>query len=151
MKLLLPLDGSDCAHGTLEWAAKTFDPDAEYYLLYVIPVLPDLNAMEFDIVDAMAVLKKARTELQRQGCTVANAEYVLGDTVAQICAFADEMDVDQVVIGTHGRTGLSRLLMGSVGTGVLERCKRPVVLFRNLQPVSNEDQTHAHLLSNTVL
>jgi len=42
------------------------------------------------------------------------------------------MDVDLVVMGTHGRGALGRLLLGSVATEVLCKCERPVVLARDL-------------------
>lgn len=132
MKILLPFDGSDCATKTLQWTADTFR-NAEYYLLYVLPVSPDLNATEFDIMDATAILRKARSELEERGCTVADADYTLGDTVSRICGYADEMDADQVVLGSHGHTGLSRMLMGSVSVKVLEHCHRPVTLHRNVE------------------
>jgi nucleotide-binding universal stress UspA family protein len=134
MRILLPIDGSDCAANTLFWAAATFDKrQAEYYLLFVIPVLPDLNTVEYDIADATAMLKKAKTELEQMGCNVISAEYLLGDTVDQICRYADEIDADQIVIGTHGRTGLARLLMGSTSAKVLEHCHRSVTVHRNVE------------------
>ncbi len=43
------------------------------------------------------------------------------------------LDVDMVVMGTHGRGALGRLLLGSVATEVLCKCERPVVLARNVE------------------
>ncbi len=154
MKILLPIDGSDCATNTLFWAAATFDKrQTEYYLLFVIPVLPDLNAVEYDIADTSAMLRKAQTELEQMGCNVVSAEYLLGDTVDQICHYADEIDADQIVIGTHGRTGLVRLLMGSTSARVLEHCRRSVTVHRNIEKkpaysVHTESQTD---FGNTLL
>ena len=112
MRVLLPIDGSDCSNQTLHWAADTFNKaQARYFLLFVIPVLPDLNTVEYDIVEASAMLRKAKNIMESQGCLVERAEYVLGDTIDQICRYADEIDADQIVLGSHGRTGLSKLLM----------------------------------------
>jgi nucleotide-binding universal stress UspA family protein len=134
MKILLPIDGSDCANHTLEWTATTFDKqNAQYYLLFVIPVLPDLNTVEFDIVEANAMLRKARNLLESKGCMVVSADYSLGDIVDQICRYADEIDADQIVIGSHGRTGLAKLIMGSTSIRVLEHSHRPVTLHRNIE------------------
>jgi nucleotide-binding universal stress UspA family protein len=129
MKILLPIDGSICSNQTLEWAVQTFSPqNTQYHLLFVIPVLPDLNTVEFDIVEATALLRKARNYLERQHCTVASSDYALGDTVDQICRYAEDINADQIVLGSHGRTGLTKLLMGSTSTQVLEHSRRPVTI-----------------------
>ncbi|WP_373531740.1 universal stress protein [Vampirovibrio sp.] len=134
MKILLPIDGSDCANHTLSWVADTFDrQNTQYYLLFVIPVLPDLNTVEFDIVEANAMLRKARNLLEGKGCMVVSTDYALGDIVEQICSYADEIEADQIVIGSHGRTGFSKLLMGSTSIRVLEHSHRPVTLHRNIE------------------
>jgi nucleotide-binding universal stress UspA family protein len=52
---------------------------------------------------------------------------VEGKPHEEICRFADEKDVDIVVIGTHGRTGLARLLMGSVAERVVRTSSVPVL------------------------
>lgn len=88
--------------------------------------------MEYDIADAVAMLNKAHDFLQRQGCRVIKTEYVLGDPVDEICRYADTHDLDQILIGSHGRSGLNKLLMGSVSEGVLEHCQKPVFLYRNI-------------------
>jgi nucleotide-binding universal stress UspA family protein len=134
MKVLLPIDGSDCSNQTIQWAAETFGKStARYYLLFVIPVLPDLNTVEFDIVEASSLLRRAKTTLEEAGCTVERAEYVLGDTVDQICRYADMIDADQIVLGSHGRSGLAKLLMGSTSIKVLEHSHRPVTVHRNVE------------------
>lgn len=132
MKLLLPIDGSDCSNETLTWAAKTFGKqDIEYHLLFVIPVQPDLNTVEYDIVEATAMLRRGKTTLENHGCYVERAEYVLGDVVDQICRYAEKIQADQVVLGSHGRTGLTKLLMGSTSIKVMERCHCPITIHRN--------------------
>lgn len=133
MRTLLPVDGSECSEKTLRWVMETFDKrNTEYYLLFVIPVLPDLNTVEYDIMDATTMLKRLKAEMERSGCNVARAEYVLGDIVDQICRYADEIEANQIVIGSHGRTGLSKLLLGSVSIRVLERCPCNVTVYRNV-------------------
>lgn len=141
MKLLLPIDGSDCSNQTLAWAAQTFAPQStEYHLLFVIPVLPDLNTVEFDIVEATALLRKARNFLERQHCTVASTDYALGDTVDQICRYADDIHADQILLGSHGRTGLAKLIMGSTSTQVLERSSKPVIIHHPVPAAQVQQQ-----------
>lgn len=152
MRVLLPIDGSDCSNQTLHWAANTFNKaQARYFLLFVIPVLPDLNTVEYDIVEASAMLRKGKNILESQGCLVERAEYVLGDTVDQICRYADEIDSDQIVMGSHGRTGLNKLLMGSTSIKVLEHGSRPVTIHRNVERYATEHERERGISANTIL
>jgi len=133
MKVLLPIDGSDCSNETLDWAAQTFDRQTTcYHLLFIIPVQPDLNTVEYDIVEATAMLRRGKAVMEGYGCYVERAEYALGDVVEQICRYADEIHADQVVLGSHGRTGLAKLLMGSTSLKVMERCHCPITIHRNV-------------------
>jgi nucleotide-binding universal stress UspA family protein len=53
-----------------------------------------------------------------------------GDPASAIVRLADEEQVDMIVMGTHGRTGLYRLLMGSVAEAIVRRAKCPVLTFK---------------------
>jgi nucleotide-binding universal stress UspA family protein len=149
MKLLLPLDGSPRSIKTLEWAATTFPKDrSEYYLLVVIPILPDLIQVEYDVTDATKTLNNAKTTLEKLGCKVAKVAYVLGDPVNRICEYANEIQADQVVMGSHGKTGLTKLLLGSISIAVMERCKQPVIIYCN---VERSPAVHAKAATSTHL
>jgi nucleotide-binding universal stress UspA family protein len=52
----------------------------------------------------------------------------------EILQVADEIGADLIVLGTHGRTGLGRLLMGSVAEQVVRRARCPVLTVRHLPP-----------------
>jgi universal stress protein A len=54
----------------------------------------------------------------------------MGDPAAEIVRIAEEEKADMVVLGTHGRTGMSRLLMGSVAEAVVRRSPAPVLVYR---------------------
>lgn len=56
---------------------------------------------------------------------------VMGDPATEIVKVADDEQADMIVIGTHGRTGLSRLLMGSVAEQVVRRAKCPVLTVKH--------------------
>ena len=47
---------------------------------------------------------------------------------SEICAFAEERDVDLIITATHGRTGLKHLLMGSVAEQVVRHARQPVLV-----------------------
>jgi nucleotide-binding universal stress UspA family protein len=53
-----------------------------------------------------------------------------GDPATEIVRLAEEEDVSMIVMGTHGRTGLKRMLMGSVAELVVRRAKCPVLTFK---------------------
>lgn len=53
-----------------------------------------------------------------------------GDPAGAIARLAEEEDVDLIVMGTHGRTGIVRVLMGSVAEVVVRRAKCPVVTYK---------------------
>jgi nucleotide-binding universal stress UspA family protein len=57
-----------------------------------------------------------------------------GDPATTIVQTAEDENADFIVIGTHGRTGLTRLLMGSVAEAVVRRAKCPVLTIK--QPAS---------------
>jgi nucleotide-binding universal stress UspA family protein len=54
-----------------------------------------------------------------------------GDPANAIVRLADEEHVDMIVMGTHGRTGLARLLMGSVAEAVVRRANCPVLTYKH--------------------
>jgi nucleotide-binding universal stress UspA family protein len=66
-----------------------------------------------------------------------------GNAAAEILRLAEELHVDLVVMGTHGRTGLGRLLMGSVAEQVLRKASCPVLTVKTPQPSPGEGLTPA--------
>jgi len=65
-------------------------------------------------------------------------ELITGDPITEILEIARERDCDLIVMGTHGRTGLSRLLMGSVAEAVLRRASCPVLTVKGSVPVPSK-------------
>jgi nucleotide-binding universal stress UspA family protein len=61
----------------------------------------------------------------------------VGDAVAEILDLAHSSHCDLIVMGTHGRTGLSRLLMGSVAEQVLRKAPCPVLTVRGTAETSS--------------
>lgn len=54
----------------------------------------------------------------------------MGDPAGEIVRLAAEEPAEMIVLGTHGRTGMTRLLMGSVAEGVVRRAPCPVLVYR---------------------
>lgn len=84
-------------------------------------------------------LERARTEREEALMALASSMegvepevHVLADddTAEAIAKYAPEIGADLIAVGTHGRSGLSRALMGSVAEQVVRRADRPVVVVR---------------------
>jgi nucleotide-binding universal stress UspA family protein len=104
---------------------------------YEIPIVgfPD-GALVATPDVAMRIADASRQALEgavarRHGLPVV-VEGVLREGVAweEINRLADEIDADLIVIGTHGRKGLARALLGSVAEKVVRTAHRPVTLIR---------------------
>ena len=140
-KILIPLDGSDLAKLALAQAeklAKTFD--AEIILFQVVPFMPIYGSPELVtplIVDekqkeaAEKYLANLTEELKKKGLKV-SAMVRTGQQVAvEIIDFAKESAVDLIVMCTHGRSGISRWVLGSIAHKVLTRAETPILLVRS--------------------
>jgi nucleotide-binding universal stress UspA family protein len=138
-KILVPLDGSELARKALDQAeklAKTFD--AEIILFQVVPFLPIYGSPELVtplIVDekqresAEKYLTNLSEELKKRGLKV-TAMVRTGQQVAvEIIDFARETGVDLIVMCTHGRSGITRWVLGSVAHKVLTRTETPILLL----------------------
>jgi nucleotide-binding universal stress UspA family protein len=107
---------------------------------YEIPVVSFPDGGIIATADLAARIgEAARTALdavveQRQGRGV-SIQGILREGVAweEINAVADEMGADLIVIGTHGRRGLARALLGSVAENVIRTAHRPVLTIRGPQ------------------
>lgn len=133
MKVLIPIDGSNASDDTLAWAVNTLDKRTNEFVL--LSVVADPMIAEYEIKDAKEMLTDARAFLEGNGARVAKAGYIQAEPVEGICQFALDENVDQILIGSHGRSGLPKLLLGSVSEGVLEHAKVPVFIYRNVTRV----------------
>ena len=140
-KILIPLDGSELAKKALDEAeklAKTFD--AEIILFEVVPFMPIYGSPELVtplIVDekqkeaAEKYLSNLAEELKKRGLKT-TAMVRTGQQVAvEIIDFAKESGANLIVMCTHGRSGISRWVLGSVALKVLTRAETPILLIRS--------------------
>jgi nucleotide-binding universal stress UspA family protein len=151
-RVLVPLDGSSFAREALaSVSAFARTCDAELILLRVVepPGTPYGEVADVatydpapDLVDARRYLEEIAQTLRRRGHPVGIRAEV-GFAAATIAETAGEMQVELIAMATHGRSGLSRLIMGSVATGVLHRVPQPLLLVRPValrQVVSRREQ-----------
>ncbi len=144
-KILVPLDGSELAERALPYAkalAQKFD--AQLILVWVVQSLPPvMPVMGFEMVPfeyhefADKVQKQAELYLGRLRQALLEQKVPTDMTVLRshsvadaIVDFAEQKGVDLIVKTTHGRSGISRWVFGSVATKVLEQAPCPVFLVR---------------------
>ncbi len=149
--ILVPLDGSPYSEAALPYAtemARTFDAEihlvrvAETAQLYGMlgpgtmtpPATDTLNEIAQQLVrDAQEYLARVEERLRGEGLRV-SSDTLEGIPGEQILAYERERAVDLVVMATHGRTGLSRVVFGSVAERVLKSGSEPVLMVHPERP-----------------
>ena len=136
--VLVPTDGSPVSRDALDFAMAVH-PTARLTLFYVIDYVEEINVAEA-LVGFEELHKRATNraeDLLEEEATRASGhdgdvttEFVFGKPSREISDGAGEQDVDLIVMGSHGRTGLSRVLLGNVAQRVLQRAPVPVTVIR---------------------
>ena len=142
-RILVPIDGSATSERALQEAIKLAAGKGQLRLVYVVEEAYPLDAEGFAVIDYAALqeavrktgersLAQAAENARRSGITAETALLDLGgERVAGVIDNeALNWKADLIVIGTHGRSGLSRLLLGSVAEDVVHRASVPVLLVR---------------------
>ncbi|USZ69809.1 universal stress protein (plasmid) [Halorussus salilacus] len=142
-RILVPTDGSDAVDPAIEQAidlAETYG--AELHALYVVNTgTLSVEVNTASVLDALeAEGERATREVAERaaaaGVERVRTEVVHGMTHQTILEYAEDEDVDLVVMGTHGRSGLDRYLLGSVTEKVVRKSDVPVLTVR--KPESDE-------------
>lgn len=100
----------------------------EYSAYGGVPVSPAL--LEEARIHAEAELRAQRDELAALGMEI-ETRAVAGEPASSICALAEAEDIDLIVMGTVGRTGAARWIVGSTAERVMQRSHCPVVTLRH--------------------
>lgn len=122
--LLFPTDFSDCARyagGKAAELARHFG--AHVHVLHVDPPVTEPAAPE----------RLAQAAAQLGPGIDATTATTSGTAARAICAYARRIGADLIVIGTHGRTGVSHTLLGSVAEAVVRRAPCPVLTVRAVE------------------
>src|SRR5580765_2097048 len=141
--ILLPTDFSGCANYAVAYAAAIARAaKAKVICIYVLePVVPAVGytglADSMPIADISEQLEdSAERQLPKlaecEECAGLNVEEVIvhGDAAAEIVRVAAEQDVDLIVISSHGRTGLGRIIFGSTAEAVVRHARCPVLVVK---------------------
>jgi nucleotide-binding universal stress UspA family protein len=137
---LVPLDGSEIALHPIAWILHNIDTlkqSPRVHLLNVQPNLPrDIGRFisqdtikEFHRDSGLAALAAAKEQLSSAGI-MPELHVLVGEAASTISDFADQHGCTQILIGTHGHSGLTGTLLGSVAMKVAHLARVPVLLIR---------------------
>ncbi len=140
LQILVPFDNSEPAREALEYAFELFS-DAEITVLTVVDLsdvhhTPEALGELFTEEEAEGVRAEVKDQLEaaeefseEHGITIQTATRV-GAPSKVIVEYAQTEDVDHIVMGSHGRSGVTRILLGSVAEVVVRRSPVPVTVVR---------------------
>jgi nucleotide-binding universal stress UspA family protein len=140
--ILHPTDFSECAAAAAKYAYTLASRlDCEVHLLHVVPeilpvIIPEYGTALWPEEFLQEAEKGAQSSLEllpsekwmQQVNTVRAVRR--GPAAVKIIDYADENDVDLIILGTHGRSGLAHVLMGSVAERIVRKSNRPVMTVR---------------------
>ena len=140
MKVLLAVDGSEYTKrmlGYLSANPEVMGKDPEITVYHGLMALPHHAASvvgpavvrEYQESELEKVFRPIRAFFAQKGLRVEFVDRV-GPVADGIAAYAEDGRFDLIVMGSHGHGELAGLVMGSVATRVLARCKVPVLLVR---------------------
>lgn len=133
--VVVPVDFSDDSLAAVDVALEMVDGPSQ---LHVIHVLPELNVAEpgviWDSVDDKSRCSHADEALREKFSADKYAgikvHTVVGDAGHEVADYAAACQADLIVMPSHGRTGLKRLLIGSVAERVVRLAHCPVLVLR---------------------
>lgn len=142
-RILVPTDLSESAEQALEYACELARSlNAEVHLLNVVGI-PALGVPELGVALTSTVIDQLVTDnqtaldhLARTKCNAQLGQVLIkaGDPRDMINRTAQELGIDLIVMGTHGRRGISRALLGSVAETVVRSAPCAVLTVRLHEP-----------------
>ena len=148
-RVLIPLDDSVFSLNVLPHVTRLLEPDkTDLYLLHVEPNPESITVDEHVVVYADQAAASVRANsldtlrpfvhsLEELGFRVTPG-ISFGDPATEIGRYAEEKEIDLIAMATHGRTGFSRLLHGSVAQQVMGKVEVPVLLYKALPEEGDE-------------
>lgn len=135
-RILVPTDGSDASFAAADHAIDLASHhDSALHTLYVIDTRVDIEDTAGTLHDALEEIGERSLEELRNRARDADVSPIEGSLASGpphrgILNYIEANDIDLVVMGTHGRTGLRRYLLGSVTEKVVRLSDVPVLTVR---------------------
>lgn len=148
-KILLPTDFSDCCKEAFDYAvywAQHFD--AELHMLHAIvlheegtkaPVQMFENTQQYIEKAATTEMTRLVHQLESNSLKVRKVQKRGISVAPVVLEYAEENEIDLIVLGTHGRRGIQRLLLGSVAEEVVRLAPCPVMTIRASETARKPD------------
>ena len=143
-RICVPTDFSERGDAAVQYGATLARKfGAALHIIHVIHDVseklrhPDFTSQDTSVHQFLGALEKGATEYlarltaQKEWADLTvERVHLYGDPVTEICRYAEQNKIDMLIVGTHGRTGLTHLLMGSVAERVVRGAKCPVLVVR---------------------
>jgi nucleotide-binding universal stress UspA family protein len=134
-RILVPLDGSALAEAAIAKATEVAGDGCTLMLLraaeaHTLPGVDPTEAQVEVVRDAEEYLAAVATRLKEQGIDRVETSVWYGPAASAIVEAARLRKADLIVMSTHGRSGLGRLILGSVAESVLRGTATPILLLR---------------------
>jgi len=135
-KIIVPVDFSAESLAAVETALKLVDDPAHVLVAHVLQDLSPAEPGEIwhsvdPAVRAQHAAKALRERLGREECKQVGINVLIGDPGYEIADLAAREQAELIVLPSHGRTGLKRLLLGSVAERVIRLAHCPVLVLRH--------------------
>ncbi|MCS5489340.1 universal stress protein [Algoriphagus limi] len=133
MKILIPLDFSENSKKALEFALGIFqDSENTFILCHVVEMVYDFASQAAIAIEGLHASAKKHLEELMLEYDSPNAEFhaeiLEGTPSIQLAKLAEEKNADMVIMGTHGISGIKKVLVGSTAVNVLKESSIPVLL-----------------------
>jgi nucleotide-binding universal stress UspA family protein len=133
--VVVPFDFSDEARGAIDTALQLVASPADVRIVYAMQDLSPLEMGEMwtsvdDQVRRDHALKAMREKLADPHLAQIPLEVVFGDPGHAVTHYASDVKADLIVLPSHGRTGIGRLLIGSVAERIVRYAHCPVLVLR---------------------
>ena len=139
--ILVPVDFSECSKLAIDYAvalAARLDAKIHFInvLFYPVNAVPEVSiAMPPDVIDSLVAGSQRSldqlVEPHRGKANIGETRIRIGDPRDEILHTAEQLGADLIVMGTHGRRGLKRALLGSVAELVVRTASCPVLTVRS--------------------
>jgi nucleotide-binding universal stress UspA family protein len=133
--IVVPIDFSEDSLATLHVAKEMADDIAHLHVVHVLQIWePNEPGVIWEMVDEQSRLDHATEaltkEIAEQGLAGVQIVIRFGDPGHEIAAYAEEIKAELIVVSSHGRSGLTRLLIGSTAERVARLAHCPVLMLK---------------------